>query len=281
LIVTLGTVYCHRESLRETTHSILLQHYFFETLSYEYLRTCDQVRSYRTQRNVSDRALLTLEYRYCVQEDPYYSRSYRRVNPNFVSLPPNYASQDCIDATVLARLAIAEDPYGRDTSEITGFQQILCTLPASEFERNTTLEWRNGRTAKFGDSWYYPNGNNAKFGDTWYYPNGKNAKFGNTWYYPNGRNAKFGSSWYYPDGDRTDLASLLSWSCGVLTYFDCQERLADLRSTEGFWYDLTVIELSSRASQEIDYYRRYDYRSRPSGNPDIDIDIIIKRMFEK
>jgi uncharacterized protein YjbI with pentapeptide repeats len=25
-------VYCHRESLRETTHSILLQHYFFETL---------------------------------------------------------------------------------------------------------------------------------------------------------------------------------------------------------------------------------------------------------
>jgi hypothetical protein len=33
LIVTLGTVYCHRESLRETTHSILLQHYFFETLT--------------------------------------------------------------------------------------------------------------------------------------------------------------------------------------------------------------------------------------------------------
>lgn len=244
-----------------------------QSSAYEYLRTCDQVRSYRTDRNLSDRALLTLEYRYCVQDDPYYSPSYRRINPNFVSLPSDYASQDCIDATVLARLAIAQEPYGRDTAEIAGFQQILCSLPASEFEDESSLEWRNGRTAKFGDSWYYPNGKNAKFGDTWYYPNGKNAKFGDSWYYPNGRNAKFGDSWYYPDGDHTDLASLLSWSCGVLPYFDCQERLADLRSTEGFWYDLTVVELSSRAAQELDYYRRYDGDRH---NPDIDIDIIIK-----
>ncbi|NJN73800.1 MAG: hypothetical protein HC799_13820 [Limnothrix sp. RL_2_0] len=245
--------------------------FFRET--YEYLRTCDQVRDYRSRVSGFSRELATLEYQYCQDDRPYYNTRRSPVKPTFVSVPAVSASEDCVDATILARLAIAHEPYDQMTSEIAGFQQVLCSLPTLDRGRSTNLEWQNGRKAKFGNAWYFPNGNNAKFGDNWYYPNGEKAKFGNAWYFPNGRSAKFGNNWYFPDGDRTNLASLLSWSCGILSYFDCQERLDDLQTSQGFWYDLTVVELSSRA-----YDRIYDYnraRTYSDGNPDVDIDIDI------
>lgn len=248
--------------------------FFRET--YEYLRTCSQVRNYRSQFSGFNRELATLEYQYCQDDRPYYNTRRSPVNPTFIAVPPASASEDCIDATILARLAIADEPYAQTTAETAGFQQVLCSLPALSQGRNEILEWQNGRKAKFGNAWYYPNGKNAKFGNNWYYPNGEQAKFGNNWYFPNGRNAKFGQNWYFPDGDRTNLSSLLSWSCGILSYFDCQERLADLQTSQGFWYDLTVVELSSRAYDRIYDYNRARTYSRDNPDVDIDIDIIIK-----
>ncbi|MGB2926273.1 MAG: hypothetical protein WBB82_13310 [Limnothrix sp.] len=243
---------------------------------YSQLTSCQQVRTYQAQAGISNRELATLEYRYCVQNDPYYSNYRRPVDPIFVSIPSASASQDCVNATILTRLAIASDPYSILSSEVAGFRQILCSLPESGRQSNNIFEWSNGRNAKFGSTWYYPNGQKAKFGKTWYYPNGKKVNFGSTWYYPNGKTAKFGRNWSFPDGSSTDLTSLLSWSCGVLSYFDCQERLADLQVVEGFWYDLTVIELSSRAYNDVYSYRRYDDYGRGNPDIDIDIDIIIK-----
>ncbi len=251
---------------------------FSEQYSYPSLRTCEQVRNYRAKTKFHTRELATLEYQYCVQENSYYSSRRRYVDPVFVSVPPASASEDCINATILTRLAIAYEPYSRSTSEISGFQQVLCSLPSLyQDENNTVLEWQNGRNAKFGSSWFYPNGRRAKFGNNWYYPNGQKATFGKAWYYPNGENARFGSSWYFPDGDRTNLTSLLSWSCGVLSYYDCQDRLAELQTADGFWYDLMVVELSSRAYEEIYRHRSYDgyiYDGRDS-DPDVDVDIDI------
>ncbi|AFY37811.1 hypothetical protein Lepto7376_1468 [[Leptolyngbya] sp. PCC 7376] len=254
---------------------------FYERYSYPGLTSCQQVRNYRAKTKYRTRELATLEYRYCVQNRSDYGSRRRYVDPILISIPPASASEDCIDATVLARLAIAHNPYGTASSEVAGFQQVLCNLPELyREENNTTLEWQNGRNAKFGNSWYYPNGRKAKFGSNWYYPNGKKATFGRSWYYPNGENARFGSSWYFPDGDRTNLTSLLSWSCGVLSYFDCQERLNELQTADGFWYDLAVVELSSRAYEEIYRYRSYDEYiyddSDHDTDVDVDIDIIIK-----
>lgn len=219
---------------------------------YGFLRTCEQVRRYRTQNRANDLELLTLEYRYCALENPSFLVQ-RRFPSLLIAIPPASASQDCLDTTVLARLAIAQDSYGSVAREISGLQQVLCALPGTNQSRR--LEWRNGRNAKFGNSWYYANGQSAKFGNSWYYPNGQNAKFGRSWYYPNGRNAKFGSFWYFPDGDRTSLESLLAWSCSVLSPFICQDRLAELQTSEGFWYDLAVVELASRAFNELEFYQ--------------------------
>ena len=247
-----------------------------ETYSYPSLNSCHDVRNYRSKTKFDTRELATLEYRYCVQESSYYSSRRRYVDPVVISTPPASASEDCINATILARLAIAHDPYSSSTSEVSGFQQVLCNLPALYRDENTTtLDWQNGRSAKFGNSWYYPNGRKAKCGKNWYYPNGEKATFGKSWYYPNGENAKFGSSWYFPDGDRTNLTSLLSWSCGVLSYYDCQERLNELQTADGFWYDLAVVELSSRAYEEIYSYRTYDIDIKPTNDPDVDVDIDI------
>lgn len=250
---------------------------FSEQYSYPSLRTCQQVRNYRAKTKFDTRELATLEYRYCVQENSYYAARRPYIDPVLIAIPPASASEDCIDATILARLAIAHNPYSTTASEVAGFQQVLCNLPELyRDQNNTTLDWRNGRNAKFGSSWYYPNGRRAKFGNNWYYPNGKKATFGNAWYYPNGENARFGSSWYFPDGDRTNLTSLLSWSCGVLSYYDCQDRLTELQTADGFWYDLMVVELSSRAYEEIYRYRSYDGRYDHDPDIDVDIDIIIK-----
>ena len=151
-------------------------------------------------------------------------------------------------------------------------------LSKSELERLTSYEYSTsafniylGLDRKF-DPQRYGIGN----WNVWYYPNGKSATFGNNWYYPNGRNARFGSSWYYPNGKRTNLTSLLSWSCGVLGQFNCQGRLADLQTASDFWYHLTVIELSSRAYAEYQYNRQHGGHSGGSNNSTFDIDIIIK-----
>lgn len=223
---------------------------------YQFLHTCQQVRGYRNQvrpRGLDNRELATLEYEYCVLDDPYY-RPPRRLDPRLVAIPSAAASQDCIDVTIMTRLALAYEPYSTNTRTVSGLQQVLCTLPNVQASDQKTIRWRNDRSAKFGDNWYYPNGQNAKFGNAWYYPNGQNAKYGDSWYYPNSENAKFGRSWYYPDGDRADLSTLLAWSCGILGQYECDDRLADLQLAQGIWYDLTVVELSSRAYQRIYNY---------------------------
>lgn len=249
---------------------------FRETYSYPGLTSCQAVRNYRAKTKYNTRELATLEYRYCFQNSANYSSRRRYVDPVLISIPPASASENCIDATILARLAIAHDPYSNATSEVSGLQQVLCNLPTLYRDQNTTtLDWQNGRSAKFGSSWYYPNGRKAKFGKNWYYPNGKKATFGKAWYYPNGETARFGSSWYFPDGDRTNLTSLLSWSCGILSYYDCQERLNELQTADGFWYDLAIVELSSRAYEEIYRYRTSDIYIKPTNDPDVDVDIDI------
>ncbi|MDJ0744249.1 MAG: hypothetical protein QNJ32_12915 [Xenococcaceae cyanobacterium MO_167.B27] len=203
---------------------------------------CEQIRQVRRlafQENLDGQNLATLEALFCGRNRdnrPIYSE---------INLPPNNASKDCIDLTVMKRLAHMTTRNSNLVGMIKGQQQVTCKLS----QQHSSFDWANGEQAKWGSTWYYPNGKNARWSSTWYYPNGEQAKWGSTWYYPNGKQAKWGSTWYYPNGNRASSNSLLGWACGVVGTKECISATERLNQTKGFWYELEIIELSWKAYQ--------------------------------
>ena len=200
--------------------------------------TCQQIRQVRRlamREGLDQDNLATLEERYCVTAEP----------PNQITLPSPTASQDCIDLTVITRLARMTEGESNLVSLVESQQLLACGL-AEQWGRSS-LNYANGQTAKFGSNWHYPNGKTAKFGSTWHYPNGKTAKFGSTWNYPNGQTAKFGTNWNSPNGNFTSFEDLLSWACSILRREECAARLLAVRNTDDFWSELAMVELSWQA----------------------------------
>lgn len=208
---------------------------------------CERIRQFRhlaLQENWDGENLATLEAHYCNRN------RYHRSLSSRLSLPPKNASQDCVDLTVMKRLAQMTTRKSYFVSLIQGEQQITCQFS----QQRSSFDWSNQEKAKWGANWYYPNGEKVKWESVWYYPNGKKAKWGTNWYYPNGEKVKWGSNWYDPEGNRVSLNSLLGWSCGVVGTEACHSSLTRLSQTKGFWYELEVLELSWKAYQMRPYY---------------------------
>ena len=200
--------------------------------------TCQQIRQVRRlaiRENLDDDNLATLEYQYCATAQP----------PNSITQPSPTATQDCVDLTVMTRLARIAEGNSNLVSLVESQQLLACGF--SEQWGRSSFNYPNGQTAKFGSIWNYPNGQTAKFGSNWNYPNGKTAQFGSTWNYPNGQTAKFASIWNYPNGTSTSFESLLSWACSILGREGCATRLLEVRNTNDFWSELAMVELSWNA----------------------------------
>ena len=199
--------------------------------------TCEQIRTVRRlaiKEDLNDENLAQLEYRYCSNIDNINTRNNRgnRGNRNKSSniLPPDNASEDCINLTVMMRLSRIAETNQEHLRLVESRQIVACELS-------------NQSTNSSSENW--PNGQYAKFGSSWYYPNGQYAKFGSSWYYPNGQYTKFGSSWYYPNGQSTSIDGLLSQACNNISRHECKEILSGIRNNKNqFWRDLSIIELS-------------------------------------
>ncbi len=115
---------------------------------------CEQIRQVRRlafQENLDGQNLATLEALFCGRNRdnrPIYSE---------INLPPNNASKDCIDLTVMKRLAHMTTRNSNLVGMIKGQQQVTCKLS----QQHSSFDWANGEQAKWGSTWYYPNGNRA------------------------------------------------------------------------------------------------------------------------
>ncbi len=198
-------------------------------------RKIREVRRLAIGERLDNRDLATLEERYCATAQP----------PTNNIVPSPNATQDCIDLTIMMRLARIGGGDSNLINLVDSQQLIACQFTTKSDK--SSISYPNGQTAKFGSTWNYPNGQTAKFGSTWNYPNGQTAKFGSTWNYPNGQTAKFGSTWNYPNGNFGDFESLLAWACSILGRNECADRLLDVRNTNDFWSELAMIELSWQA----------------------------------
>jgi hypothetical protein len=187
----------------------------------EICRQIREVRRLAIAERLDNRDLATLEERYCATAQP----------PTNNILPPANATQDCIDLTIMMRLARIGEGDSNLISLVDSQQLIACQF-SSEGDKLSRS---------------YPNGQTAKFGSTWSYPNGQTAKFGSTWSYPNGQTAKFASNWHYPNGNFADFESLLAWACSILGRNKCADRLLEVQNTNDFWSELTMIELAWQA----------------------------------
>ena len=200
--------------------------------------TCQQIRQVRRlaiREGLDDDNLATLEYQYCATAQP----------PASITVPSPTATQDCVDLTIMSRLARMTEGNSNLVSLVESQQLLACGF--SEQWGRSSFDYPNGQMAKFGSNWNYPNGRTAKFGSTWNYPNGQMAKFGTNWTYPNGQTAKFGSTWNYPNGTSTTFESLLSWACSILGREGCAARLLEVRNTNDVWSELAMVELSWNA----------------------------------
>ncbi len=170
-------------------------------------RQIRQVRRLAIREGLDNRNIATLEDRYCATAQP----------PTNNIMPPANATQDCIDLTIITRLArIARDDS--NLINLVGNQQLISCQFSTQWEKSSLS-----------------------------YPNGQTAKFGSTWSYPNGQTAKFGSNWHYPNGNFADFESLLAWACSILGRDECADRLLEVRNTNDFWSELAMIELSWQA----------------------------------
>lgn len=199
---------------------------------------CDRIREVRRlaiRENLDNENLATLENRYCSG----------RGQISSITLPPRTATQDCIDLMAMMQLAAVSEGRNQLVTTIENQQRVSCAT--SKPENRASFNWSNGQTAKSKDTWYYPNGQAAKLGNSRYYPNGKTAKLGETWYYPNGQTAKLGETWYYPNGNSSDVDGLVSRTCSILGENECRQKWAEVQTSNYFWQDLTLIDLSWNA----------------------------------
>lgn len=89
-----------------------------------------------------------------------------------------------------------------------------------------TIQYKNGRLLKSGDTYYYSTGRLLISGTTAYYPSGRLLKTGDTFYYDTGRLLQSGSTLYYPTGRLLKSGN---------TYYYASGRL--LSSGDTFYYD--------------------------------------------
>ncbi len=157
-------------------------------------------------------------------------------------LPQKQASQDCIDLTIMTKLAeIGEG----DAESIKIIKQLKFNACDLGLDLGSSFNYANGQTAKWSGSWNYPNGQTAKWSGSWNYPNGQTAKWSGSWNYPNGQTAKWSGSWNYPNGQTAGaIGVLLTYSCSNLGEQACSNRLSDFKSMDTFFQDLTAIELA-------------------------------------
>ena len=217
------------------------------SIAYPSSNLCEQIKQVRRlafQENLDGHNLAILEARYCTTNRDH------RSSFSTLSLPPTNASQDCINLTIMKRLAQMTTIRSYFVSLIAGEQQITCQLS----QQRSSFDWSNEEKAKWGANWYYPNGEKVKWESIWYYPNGEKAKWDSNWYYPNGKKLKWGSSWYDPEGNRVSLNRLLGWACGAVGTEQCHSATTRLNQTKGFWYELEILELSWQAYQMRQYY---------------------------
>ncbi|MEQ9670721.1 hypothetical protein [Coleofasciculus sp. G2-EDA-02] len=199
---------------------------------------CSQIRQVRRlaiQQGLDDANLATLEAQYC-----------NTAQPSAVEvIPPPTATQECLDLTIMTRLARMSQGNSNLVRLVETQQQFACGL-ANTWGR-AIIEYPNGQRAKIGDNWNYPNGQTAKFGAIWKYPNGQTAKVASRWYYPNGEIAKFGTRWSYPTGESANFENLVTWACSVISRDECASRLLALRNTNDFWSEMATLELAWQA----------------------------------
>jgi len=203
-------------------------------------RQIRQVRRLAIQQGLDDENLATLEAQYCDTAQP----------SAVETIPPPTATQECLDLTIMTRLARLSEGNNNLVRLVESQQQFACGL-ADTWGR-AIIEYPNGQRAKIGDNWQYPNGQTAKFGAIWKYPNGQTAKIASRWYYPNGEIAKFGTRWSYPTGQSVNFENLVTWACSIINRDECASRLLALRNTNDFWSEMATLELAWQAySQSI------------------------------
>ncbi|MBE9125163.1 MULTISPECIES: hypothetical protein [unclassified Coleofasciculus] len=201
----------------------------------EQCRQIREVRRLAMGERLEDENLATLENRYCATAQP----------STAVAAPLSTAPPDCVDLTVMTRLAQIAEARSDLVRLVESQQQLACGV-AEQWGRSV-LNYPNGQTAKFRSNWNYPNGQAARFGSVWTYPNGQTAKVALRWNYPNGQTAKSGSTWYYPNGKPAGFENLVSWACSILGRDECATRLLALRNTDDVWSELATLELAWQA----------------------------------
>ena len=158
------------------------------------------------------------------------------------AIPPR-ATDACVALTAMANIAYLWDLSSELSEDVEGRQFAACWGRETE-ESQGVPQWPNRRAMRVGSTWYYPNGRSAQFSDYWNYPNGRSVNFGDSWYYPNGRTARFDSYWYTPDRRRVSENELLAIACAEVGRRRCADRLNEVGSDSGFWYNLTLIQLA-------------------------------------
>ncbi len=131
-------------------------------------------------------------------------------------LPQKQASQDCIDLTIMTKLAEIGNGKVESTKIIKQLKFNACDLGLD-----------------LGSSFNYPDGGVAKWSNGgWNHPNGGVAQWSNGgWNYPNG-------------GVAGNVGSLITYACSKLDEQVCSNRLSDFKSMDTFFQDLTAIELA-------------------------------------
>jgi hypothetical protein len=153
-------------------------------------------------------------------------------------IPASGAKQDCIDMTLMLRLAILTAPHSPEIIEIQQLRQLVCVGPM----KLEGLNWSTGVTVKWNGSLLYPNGQTLRFNENYLYPNGGNAISGSTYYYPNGSFARFAKIWKTPDGQNFDDSQFIDWICKTAGMTICFDVNTVHTLHQDIWGDLPLLE---------------------------------------
>ncbi len=180
-----------------------------------------------------------------IQQSTTQNTDQQSINQN-TDLPQKQFSQDCIDLTIMTKLAkIGEG----DAESIKTIKQLRFNACDLGLDLGSGFNYPNGGVAKWSNGgWNYPDGGVAKWSNGgWNYPNGGVAQWSNGgWNYPNGGVAKWSNGgWNYPNGGVAgNVGSLITYACSKLDEQVCSNRLSDFKSMDTFFQDLTAIELA-------------------------------------